>query len=209
MAVLQLAGPCQAMISVQPEPGVAPVHQTNMASEKPEAKSFTEKGFVDGKPACARVPLPPLTVIGAPNGLLLLEIVSDPAGEDALEALAQAVGQMDTEVQGNRDLPDTDDLFGLQEGEDAKHVKQRGHRVSGRLGEGEASDNSNEGTTWDGTAAAAWREALHELTEEPQGVPDEHPDSRTGASWGSMGWRPSLGNSGLDLGRDWRQRVQV
>jgi hypothetical protein len=157
------------------------------------------------------MPLPPLTVIGAPNGLLLLEIVADPAGEDALEALAQAVREMETAEQGvGGSGDDAEYLLGAEEGEDAHRPARPNRRAAGMLLEAEASENSDEGAAEDGAAAAAWRAALHGMTGEPGAGREERVESRMGgSSWGSIGWQPDLGNSGLDLSRDWRQRVQV
>jgi hypothetical protein len=201
MAVLQLATPCMAAASVVPL-RLLPPDAPASSEAKPDAKEPAASG-----PKHSPMPL---TVVAQQGALLLLEIISDPmlhTAEAMLQGAAQRAAASNKEAQAEAAQVWTDDVnahaasaaAGVQPDGDAAmaqddssddDVSARRRRIFGQLG---------------ADAMPASAPGADQQPWEDTGVPG----AVTGTARLSMGWQPAPGGAGLDLGRDWRQRVQV
>ena len=180
MAVLQLASPCLATSFVTPACAATPSIATAATVDKASGAATAAATASPPPP-----PPPPLVVIGVQGGLLLLEIVSDPQLSEADSTLRSAAERAQAaDAADHMDAAPTDGGIGLAEADgDAteEDTMARRRRVIAGVGASDAAEGQGD----KGDAGAA------------------------GTGWVSAGWRAVPGGAGLDLGRDWQQRVQV
>lgn len=216
MAVLQLAGPCLAVADVLPEvapPKAPPKSPPKAPSQFQPARGSAAAAADAPEPPPCDLPPPPLLVVGAPSGLLLLEVVSDPWGEEAADALDAAASKIAADEAAARanspDLSLGSELgsgIGVQQSESDRAEAQAAARR--RRANLVSPSRYADAAFGDAPAAQAWRAvaAADEGSNEAAPAVDT---AGAGAVWGSAGWQPAPGSVGLDMARDWRQRVQA
>lgn len=231
LAVLQLEAPCQAVATVQPQLRSAPPSPDPKAAAHTAHRSSAHNALAASSAANresetvesgeeAPLQLPPLAVVGAQGGLLLLEIISDPALQEAdMQVLhaahsahkaAQAAATAHPAQALDADCTMHEDASG--EGGDActeGDAMARRRRAVHSIGSGV---HDGAGTERAAPAAGARAELLGMRSAQHQNVHGTSDDggARQAAAQADSGEAgASVHRSQLLPARDWRQHVQV